>query len=93
MKFTFSLRLGIILSDLINYIGVFDVKYLYWLVISSLIFWEMGQLKMIFEFSAFWQYLITVGLVIYFAYLFDLKVNLHKFKKEPINSACLNNDQ
>lgn len=69
------------------------MKYLYWFMISSLIYWEMGQLKIIFKFSAVLQYLITIGLVIYFAYLFDLKVNIHKFKKETINSSYLKNEQ
>lgn len=89
----FSLLIGYNGKWRINHIELFNVKYIYWLIVSSLIYWEMSQLKVIFEFPTFWQYLITIGLVVYFGYLFDLKVNIHKFKKVSVNRAYLNNEQ
>lgn len=57
------------------------MKYFYWLIISALIFWEIDQLKAIFKFSTFWQYIIIIGLIAYFAYLLDLKLNFNSSGK------------
>ncbi|HHU18896.1 MAG TPA: hypothetical protein GXZ58_01375 [Bacilli bacterium] len=68
------------------------MKYLYWLIISALIFWEIGQLKAIFKFSTFWQYAIIIGLIGYFAYLLDLKFTLN-LPKKITDRSNLNNEQ
>lgn len=57
------------------------MKYFYWLIISALIFWEIDQLKAIFKFSTLWQYIIIIGLIAYFAYLLDLKLNFNSSEK------------
>jgi len=68
------------------------MKYFYWLIISALIFWEIDQLKAIFKFSTLWQYIIIIGLIAYFAYLLDLKLNFIRVEKITSRSK-LNNEQ
>ncbi|MGF7128125.1 hypothetical protein J2T56_002857 [Natronobacillus azotifigens] len=48
------------------------MKYVYWLLLSMFVLWEIHALQDIFGFSVRWQYLANVVFVIYFAYLFNI---------------------
>jgi len=69
------------------------MKYIYWLVISGLIIWEMSQLKSIFDFSAVWQYGLSITLVGYFAYLLELDFKYIKNKIRRVGHIKSNVDE
>ncbi|WP_138417412.1 hypothetical protein [Aquibacillus sediminis] len=54
------------------------MKYIYLILICSLLFWETDQLQDIFNFSVFWQYLANILLVGYFAYLLEIPLSIKK---------------
>ncbi|CQR46491.1 hypothetical protein BN1058_00752 [Paraliobacillus sp. PM-2] len=58
------------------------MKYIYWVLISLLIIWEMNALQDIFGFHRFWQYTSNIFLIGYFAYLLQIKISLILFKQK-----------
>ncbi|NMA90019.1 MAG: hypothetical protein GX972_01675 [Amphibacillus sp.] len=65
------------------------MKLLSWLVISWLIIWEMNHFEKIFGISVFTKYILIVGLIIYFGYLFDIHKELEKIKQKFLNKGCV----
>ncbi|WP_112181822.1 MULTISPECIES: hypothetical protein [Paraliobacillus] len=54
------------------------MKYMYWVLISLLIFWETNALQDIYAFSVIWQYTTNILLVGYFAYLLNISIPYRK---------------
>jgi len=49
----------------------------------------MNHFEKIFGISVFTKYILIVGLIIYFGYLFDIHKELEKIKQKFLNKGCV----
>ncbi|WP_186580102.1 hypothetical protein [Aquibacillus kalidii] len=60
------------------------MKYVFLGLLTALIFWETDSLQEIYSFSEIWQYTANIILIIYFAFLLNIKIPTKIFRQKVL---------